>query len=76
MQRRTSAASSIGALPAFLRLFQTTPWNGADPLPEPVLEHIRDLFPKAEIDSIPDAGHWVHAEQPAAFLERVRSILG
>ncbi len=36
---------------------------------------IRDLFPKAEIDSIPDAGHWVHAEQPAAFLERVRSIL-
>jgi len=37
---------------------------------------IRDFFPKAEIDSIPDAGHWVHAEQPAAFLERVRSILG
>ncbi len=37
---------------------------------------IRDLFPKAEIDSIPEAGHWVHAEQPAAFLERVRSILG
>jgi pimeloyl-ACP methyl ester carboxylesterase len=37
---------------------------------------IRELFPKAEIDSIPDAGHWVHAEQPAAFLERVRSILG
>ena len=36
---------------------------------------IRDLFPKAEIDSIPEAGHWVHAEQPAAFLERVRSIL-
>jgi len=37
---------------------------------------IRDLFPKAEIDSIPEAGHWVHAEQPAVFLERVRSILG
>jgi pimeloyl-ACP methyl ester carboxylesterase len=37
---------------------------------------IRELFPNAEIDSIPDAGHWVHAEQPAAFLERVRSILG
>ncbi len=37
---------------------------------------IRDLFPKAEIDSIPEAGHWVHAEQPAAFLERVRLILG
>ncbi len=37
---------------------------------------IRELFPKAELDSIPEAGHWVHAEQPAAFLERVRSILG
>jgi pimeloyl-ACP methyl ester carboxylesterase len=37
---------------------------------------IRDLFPKAEIDSIPETGHWAHAEQPAAFLERVRSILG
>ena len=37
---------------------------------------IRDLFPNAEIDSIPEAGHWVHAEQPVAFLERVRSILG
>ncbi len=37
---------------------------------------IRELFPNAEIDSIPEAGHWVHAEQPAVFLERVRSILG
>ena len=37
---------------------------------------IRDLFPQAKIDSIPEAGHWVHAEQPAAFLERVRSVLG
>ncbi len=25
-------------LPAFLRLFQATPWNGADPLPERLLE--------------------------------------
>ncbi len=37
---------------------------------------IRDLFPKAEIDSIPEASHRVHAEQLVAFLERVRSILG
>lgn len=37
---------------------------------------IRELFPMAEILSIPDAGHWVHAEQPAAFLEQVRLILG
>jgi hypothetical protein len=29
-------------LPAFLRLFQMTRWNGADPLPERLLEDIRD----------------------------------
>ena len=28
-------------LPAFLRLFQMTPWNGADPLPERLLDDIR-----------------------------------
>jgi len=30
------------SLPAFLRLFQTTPWNGSDPLPERLLQQIRD----------------------------------
>ena len=29
-------------LPAFLRLFQMTPWNGADPLPERLLADIRE----------------------------------
>ena len=28
-------------LPAFLRLFQMTPWNGADALPERLLKDIR-----------------------------------
>ncbi len=36
---------------------------------------IRALFPRAEIDRIEDAGHWVHAEQPQAFLARVRAFL-
>ena len=30
------------ALPAFLRLFQATPWNGVDPLPERLQGQIRD----------------------------------
>jgi pimeloyl-ACP methyl ester carboxylesterase len=30
---------------------------------------IHALFPRAEIVTIEDAGHWVHAEQPARFLE-------
>jgi esterase len=30
---------------------------------------IRRLFPRADIVTIEGAGHWVHAEQPARFLE-------
>jgi esterase len=33
------------------------------------------LFPRAEHEVIEDAGHWVHAERPAAFLERLGQFL-
>jgi esterase len=33
------------------------------------------LFPNAELDFIDDAGHWVHAEQPDAFVERLKTFL-
>ena len=36
---------------------------------------IRRLFPHAEIVTVADAGHWVHAEQPAAFLQLAREFL-
>ena len=36
---------------------------------------IERLFPNSEIEAIPDAGHWLHAEQPALFLEAVESFL-
>jgi esterase len=36
---------------------------------------IRCLFPRAEIVRIAGAGHWVHAEQPKAFLETVAPFL-
>ncbi|MBN1143470.1 MAG: alpha/beta fold hydrolase [Bacteroidales bacterium] len=36
---------------------------------------IRKYFPWSEITIIPGAGHWVHAEQPAAFLKAVREFL-
>lgn len=36
---------------------------------------IQSLFPRAEIVTIPDAGHWVHADQPAALLEVLRAFL-
>jgi pimeloyl-ACP methyl ester carboxylesterase len=35
---------------------------------------IRWLFPGAEIITIEGAGHWVHAEQPARFLEALERL--
>jgi pimeloyl-ACP methyl ester carboxylesterase len=37
---------------------------------------IRALFPAARFVRIPGAGHWLHAEAPAAFTETVRVFLG
>ena len=36
-----------------------------------ILEH----FPLAQLESIDDAGHWVHAEQPAAFRAAVDEFM-
>lgn len=36
---------------------------------------IRRLFPRAEIETIADAGHWVHADQPDSFVERAALFL-
>jgi pimeloyl-ACP methyl ester carboxylesterase len=37
---------------------------------------IRTLFPNAEFSTIPDAGHWVHAEKPREFEAEVNAFLG
>lgn len=34
------------------------------------------LFPKATIQAIANAGHWLHVEAPAEFLDAVRDYLG
>jgi len=36
---------------------------------------IRRLFPAAELRTIPDAGHWLHAEQPAEVVRQLREWL-
>ena len=43
---------------------------GADALPS-----IRALFPAARVEAIPGAGHWLHADAPAAFIAAVESFL-
>jgi pimeloyl-ACP methyl ester carboxylesterase len=37
----------------------------------PILAH----FPNAVFHTIPDAGHWLHAEKPEAFLQVVKDFL-
>ena len=39
------------------------------------LHSIKQLFPKAELTTIFDAGHWVHSEQPILFLKAVNYFL-
>jgi pimeloyl-ACP methyl ester carboxylesterase len=36
---------------------------------------VQALFPEARLQTIPGAGHWVHADAPAAFLESVARFL-
>ena len=37
---------------------------------------INELFGQADLRAIADAGHWVHAEQPTAFLAHLEDFLG
>jgi pimeloyl-ACP methyl ester carboxylesterase len=37
---------------------------------------MRALFPRVQLVKIKGAGHWVHSEQPAAFLATIRRFLG
>lgn len=36
---------------------------------------IRKHFPQARFEALPQAGHWLHADQPEAFLAAVRRFL-
>lgn len=40
------------------------------------LDVYRETFPHANIQTLPKAGHWVHADQPQAFYELVKGFLG
>lgn len=36
---------------------------------------ILELFPNARVETLEDAGHWVHADQPTKLLEMIKSFL-
>lgn len=39
------------------------------------MDDIRSLFPKARLETVPDAGHWIHADAPDAFAQIVVDFL-
>jgi pimeloyl-ACP methyl ester carboxylesterase len=66
------------------------PVSGTDPFDKPALfirgsrsGYIKDadfpliqsLFPQAEIATVEDAGHWVHADKPAELLTLLKNFL-
>jgi len=44
-------------------------------IPDDDISLIRKTFPQAEIKTIPNAGHWVHADAPEEFLKIVTDFL-
>lgn len=38
-------------------------------------ENIKHHFPNSTIETIPNVGHWLHAENPTAFYQKVSSFL-
>jgi len=39
-------------------------------------ENIKKHFPNSKIETIPNVGHWLHAERPVLFYEMVKYFLG
>jgi esterase len=87
---RPGAGWRIGLPQIAAALPQIESWTTAGLYPGPVLfitgarsdyvkaaDHvaIRALFPAARFVAIKDAGHWLHAEQPAAFAATVEAFL-
>lgn len=44
-------------------------------VPDTALPSLREVLPKAEIETLEQAGHWLHAEQPEAFQTAVNDFL-
>jgi len=43
-------------------------------LPEDKLTRIPALFPQSQVITVPDAGHWLHAEKPDEVFELVKNF--
>ena len=43
---------------------------------EDKLYSIPALFPNSQVETVPNAGHWVHAEAPDQVFELVQAFMG
>jgi pimeloyl-ACP methyl ester carboxylesterase len=44
-------------------------------LTEEDVKMVKEIYPEAQITTIPDAGHWLHAEQPKLFMDALVSFI-
>jgi pimeloyl-ACP methyl ester carboxylesterase len=47
----------------------------SDFLTESDFASIQKLFPQARLETVPHASHWVHADNPTVFIQKVREFL-
>ena len=47
----------------------------SDYVDDPYIEVIHRHFSQAQVKTLDGAGHWLHAEQPQVFLQRVLAFL-
>ncbi|WP_232680405.1 alpha/beta fold hydrolase [Nocardioides sp. R-C-SC26] len=70
----------IGDFPAVEATFDhPVLWLAGDRSPYVRPEHaeqMRRLFPRTRLVTVKDAGHWLHADQPDAFVSALRVFLG
>ena len=76
-----ASMATLGDFPAEMRrLRYTRPTNAitgalSNYVPNGDASAFAPMFPAIEVDVIAGAGHWVHADQPARFVEAVRRAL-
>lgn len=70
MERDSAYSSRVTGFPViFLR------GSNSDYLPPEDYADILDIFPAAEFIEIPNAGHWLHADNPEAVIKSIRRFL-
>jgi pimeloyl-ACP methyl ester carboxylesterase len=48
----------------------------SDYLPFDDFRDIQKVFPAAEFVEVPNAGHWIHSDQPDAVIKNIKKLLG